>query len=91
MNSKWDDDIADDDDDDETYGGEDWTDDSDDVADTLPCPNCGAQIYEDTEVCPVCGEYISHGSSAWSDKPAWWVTLGFLGIVAVIVVLACYG
>ena len=22
------------------------------------CPNCGAQVWDDVEVCPSCGEYI---------------------------------
>ncbi len=26
--------------------------------DTLPCPYCGVEIYEDAEVCPYCGSYI---------------------------------
>ena len=65
-----------------------WTDDSDEASDTIACSNCGADIYEDAEQCPVCHEYVTSSHSAWESKPTWWIVLGLLGIFAVIIVLS---
>lgn len=78
----------------------DWeSDDSDDESDaTLECPACGADVYEDAPACPICGEYIVHDNEfatsqqrgptgIWSDRPAWWIWLGFLGVIATILAL----
>lgn len=72
---------------------DDWPDDVDDDVDddeaaVVPCPSCGAAIYEDAVSCPVCGEYVVHStSSVWESRPWWWVVLGAVGIVAVIAAL----
>lgn len=66
----------------------DWTDDSDAESDTVECPSCGRDVYEDAFACPHCDEYITHGASAWNGKPAWWAILGLLGIIAVIFALS---
>ncbi|TWT85974.1 hypothetical protein Pla123a_07820 [Posidoniimonas polymericola] len=60
----------------------------DDEAELVDCPACGAAIYEEAEQCPVCGEYITHSTSPWAGKPGWWVALGMLGIIAMIVAMA---
>ena len=65
----------------------DYTDDQDaDEGDSLthPCPECGTDVYEDAERCPACGEWITRRSSVWQGKPLWWVILGVLGIIAVV-------
>ena len=59
----------------------------DELTDTVPCPACGAEVYEDAEQCPVCGEYIMPDTHTWSGKPTWWIVLGLLGILAVVVAL----
>lgn len=56
----------------------------DDTAETLPCPECGAEIYEESEQCPACGAYITFNNSIWLGKPVWWIILGLLGIVATV-------
>jgi hypothetical protein len=61
---------------------EPWHDD--DESDVVPCPKCGADVYEDAEQCPSCGEYIVHPTSAWHGKPWWWIAVGMAGITAVI-------
>jgi len=71
---------------DDEYPDEDELDDE--LSDTVPCPNCGAEVYEDTVACPHCGTYITVGSAIWSGRPLWWITLGILGLVAVIVILS---
>jgi hypothetical protein len=51
-----------------------------DLADLGACPACRKPIYEDTERCPHCGEFIS--SADTSDRKPMWV------IIAAIVCLA---
>lgn len=81
----------------ESWGDDDWDDeyvdeayDDDDEIFTVECPECGADIYEDAEQCPICGNYVLHASSGylWKDRPSWWIVLGLLGILAVIFALA---
>jgi hypothetical protein len=43
----------------------------DDEPDTMPCPSCGAEIFDDVDRCPVCGEYITADTSM---NPVWWWT-----------------
>ncbi|MBA4018405.1 MAG: hypothetical protein C0483_14660 [Pirellula sp.] len=72
----WDDDDADDRDwrrhdydaDDDDIDEEDDSDDAD-GDDLLPCPHCGAAIYEQSEKCPKCGEYVD--PDAQHRKPLW--------------------
>ncbi len=59
----------------------------DESSETLPCPNCGAEIYEDAEHCPRCGEYVTLRGSLWAGRPIWWIILGILGILATLIVL----
>jgi hypothetical protein len=49
---------------------------------------CGMDVYEDAEKCPLCGEFFSRQpGEAWRGKPMWWIVLGLLGIIAVILML----
>jgi uncharacterized paraquat-inducible protein A len=69
---------------------EDFDDDitrDDEEVDLVECPECGAEVYEDSVQCPVCGSYVTHSTSVWQGKSLQWVVLGLLGIVAVIYVL----
>jgi len=68
------DDWPDDEEDEEDgYPSED--DDEDD--DTIPCPFCRRQIYEQAEQCPYCQKYISQEDAPPSRKP-WWFVVAFL-------------
>lgn len=49
---------------------------------TVPCPECGAEVYEDAPACAVCGHYLTHDTHPFTGKPAWWVILGILGMLA---------
>jgi hypothetical protein len=62
--------------------------DDDDWTPTVPCPQCGAEVYEDAVRCPACGSYVIHDTRVWSGRSGWWILLGLLGIVAVILALA---
>jgi len=72
--------------DDDEYPDEDDLDDQ--LTDTVPCPQCGAEVYEDTVACPCCGTYVTVKTGIWSGRPVWWIALGLLGLVAVIVILS---
>lgn len=73
---------------DDMYADEEDVEDDDDSTELLACPECGADVYEEAQRCPSCGNYIVHDSNVWSGRPAWWIVLGLLGIVMTIVVLA---
>jgi hypothetical protein len=72
--------------DDDASDDESW-DDDDDSSETVPCPHCGAEMYEDSIRCPVCGEYVTHGASALSGRPMWYILLGIAGVIAAIAAL----
>ena len=76
----------------------DWDDDEfsadasgDDASDTLPCPNCGQDVYEDAPQCPSCGHYVTHDTRPLSGRPAWWVVLGLIGAAALVWLLVTGG
>lgn len=63
-------------------------DSDDDLSLTVPCPECGAEIYEDAVRCPICGSYVTHRTTVWSGGRGWWILLGLVGVLAAILVLA---
>ena len=64
----WEEDADDEFDEEEGFG------DDDDV-ETVACPYCRRQIYEDAERCPYCERYISDQDAPLFRKP-WWMLLG---------------
>ncbi len=56
----------------------------DDLSETVPCQECGAEVYEDAVRCPSCGNYLTHQNHLWSRRPTWWIILGLLGILGAI-------
>jgi DNA-directed RNA polymerase subunit RPC12/RpoP len=63
----------------------------DDLNETLPCPECGAEIYEEAQRCPHCGSYIVFSTRPFQGRSWWWIALGILAVVAVVVMLAIAG
>ena len=59
-------------------------DEGDERAETVPCPYCRKPVYEQAEVCPSCGNYIS-GEDAPRRRP-WWIWLG-VALCLIVVVL----
>jgi hypothetical protein len=48
----------------------------DDTLATVPCPYCKAQILEDAEQCPKCGQYLSREDVPSTGKSGvWWVLM----------------
>lgn len=60
------------------YGSED------DEEPTVPCPHCRAEIHEDAQQCPVCGEFISAEDSHRSNYPPWVIATAIILLLAVI-------
>ena len=71
--------------DDDELADDDFDDDS---TETVPCPHCGAEIYEEAVQCPVCGTYVTFRTGVWVGRPRWWIVLAVLGAVATVLALA---
>jgi hypothetical protein len=70
---------------------DDWPDGDPDESDVVTCPNCGAEVYEDAEQCPACGEWITRSTHPLSGRSWWFVALGLVGVAATIASLALLG
>ena len=68
---------------DEEYPDDDF---DDDYSQTVACPECGTEVYEDAVQCSVCGSHITHHNNVFSGRPTWWIILALLGILAVVLV-----
>ena len=73
---------------------DDWEDDEDfedsapeDESETLPCPNCGSEVFEDADMCPTCHHAIVFSNNPWNNRHWLWVMMGALGTAAVIIAL----
>jgi hypothetical protein len=54
-------------------------------ADTLPCPHCGVEIYDEAERCPECGKYLSDEDVPSRPIPPW-IAIGV--VICLVIVLA---
>jgi len=53
---------------------DDWYDEEPDDAsddDLLPCPECGAEIFDDAEQCPHCGWYVTPFRTRVDSRRQW--------------------
>jgi uncharacterized paraquat-inducible protein A len=58
-------------------------------AETVPCPSCRAQVYEEAERCPRCGTYITH--EEFSSRRPWWFLIAALLCLLVALSWALWG
>lgn len=72
--------------DDDEYPDEDDLDDE--ISETLPCPECGAEVYEDSDRCPACGAYITQLTATGVGRLPWWAVLGLLAALLAAFLLA---
>lgn len=66
---------------DDEYDIDDVDDESADL--TMPCPHCLGTIFDDSERCPHCGDYLSR--EAAPSRPPLWIVLG-VSIALIVVV-----
>jgi endogenous inhibitor of DNA gyrase (YacG/DUF329 family) len=70
----------------------DWPDESDQDADddpdamTVPCPHCGADVFDEADVCPRCGNFIVHGEAS-SKRPSVWLLVGVIVCLAAVLLV----
>jgi hypothetical protein len=88
--SRWDDEPDDEPDDefetDDFDPDEDWADDPDDESAILPCPRCGAEVYEDAPYCPHCDADLTNDSldhRYYQRRHPWWIILGTLACLLI--------
>ena len=83
-------DIPDPSDMDTSDGDEDYSVNSE--SSTSPCPQCGAQVYEDAEQCPVCGQYITDEDTPRTSQPRWvvWTAIVILIRLTYVLVRWCF-
>ena len=70
------------DEDDDDYAGFDTSEPDEDA--TLPCPACGAEIYDDAERCPECGHYQSREDQPRAKTPTWIIAGAVICLVIVV-------
>jgi len=81
MTDDWDDEEFEDDYDEEDFGDEPYG--------WYECPLCGAEVYDDANLCPTCDEYMVPKLVTRSElKPIWYIFLGMAGILAVLLTLS---
>jgi rRNA maturation protein Nop10 len=69
--------------DDDDYAGFDTSADDEDA--TIPCPHCGADVYDDAEQCPACGQYLLDADAPAAGRP-WWIVIGVA--ICLLIVIA---
>jgi hypothetical protein len=57
---------------------------ADDGPATVPCPHCKAEVFEDSERCPRCGNYLSAEDAPREGKSGPWVMLMALALLAAL-------
>jgi len=64
---------------------------NDDSPPTVPCPRCKAEVFEDSERCPRCGNYLSREDEPTSARGAVWVIVMILALLAAVILVAGVG
>ena len=65
-----------------------WSGDGEASVDTVVCPSCKSDVYEEAEQCPRCGEYLTQERAV--GRWPWWVMVGIVlaMLIAVIFVVS---
>ena len=50
------------------------------------CPSCGQSVYDDSEKCPYCGDWITETAGSAQLHWVWWIA----GVVALVSFVAAY-
>lgn len=62
----------------------------DEETDTVPCPHCGALVFDEAEQCPECGTYVTEEGAEPQRKP-WWIVAGTVACLVVVYFWIRYG
>lgn len=70
------------------YDAEDeWVDQADDSeSECLVCPSCRAEVHEDTQQCPQCGDWITPVYPGQAAKTWIWKIAALLVILAMLLI-----
>lgn len=66
------------------YEDDEWIDDDDDASECLVCPTCRAEVHEDTQQCPHCGDWITPVYPEKRIKSWVWKAAAVLVILALL-------
>ena len=72
-------------DNDEDEWREEYDEFEDDRTEALPCPSCGAEVYEETQRCPHCGDWIVPHAAHARRKRGLWIVAAVLALIAIVV------
>lgn len=82
----------DEDDFDDEYYEADWDEEGEEFEPPVRvCPECGAEVFGDLDMCPSCGHWLEAAPRPLDGKPTWYLLLGLLGVIAVIIVVSGLG
>jgi hypothetical protein len=79
---------TDDDDFDNDFDDDLHTHSDDEEEPTVPCPYCRAEIHEDAERCPSCGQYISEEDRPPRRQPRWVLVTAVLCLLLIYLWIA---
>jgi len=75
----------------EYFDQDEESEDDDESFDTVACPYCTKQIHEDAVRCPHCENYISTLDSPRRRARPWWIMLGVVLCLIVVLIWALGG
>jgi len=58
--------------------------DDDPEEDQLPCPSCGRMVFDDTDRCPHCGDWIMPVAASSRQRHAIWVVAAVLATLGIL-------
>jgi len=59
----------------------------DERTETVACPACGVQIYENADRCPLCGEYVVTSGKTAHRRSGWWVLVALALIAGLLLMV----
>jgi hypothetical protein len=62
--------------------------DDDPEHDQLSCPSCGQMVFDDTDRCPHCGDWVMPMAAAASSRSNW---IWWTALVLVVVLIITWG
>ena len=57
---------------------------------TIPCPHCGADVFDDAEQCPSCGEWLVGERRPTTGRKGWFFLFGLV-LVALVILAWIFG